>query len=168
MSGAGAPVGADVDASGLRLAIVVSRWHEHVTGALLAAGVETARACGVGQPTVVHVAGALELPVVVQALARTHDAVAALGLVLRGGTPHFEYVCEAVTYGLTRVALDTGTPVGNGVLTCDTEAQAHDRSGLPGSHESKGRGAVLAALDTAVTLRGLRADASTPVTEKAH
>jgi 6,7-dimethyl-8-ribityllumazine synthase len=118
--------------------------------------VRTAAECGIDEPTVVRVPGAVELPVVAQALAATHDAVAALGLVLRGGTPHFEYVCDAVTAGLTRVALDSHTPVGNGVLTCDTEQQARDRSGLPGSAEDKGREAVLAALETAAVLRALR------------
>ena len=103
-----------------------------------------------------RVSGAVELPVVAQALAATHDAVVALGLVLRGGTPHFEYVCDAVTYGLTRVSLDAHTPVGNGVLTCDTDEQALARTGLPGSTEDKGREAVLAALDTAAVLKRLR------------
>ena len=87
---------------------------------------------------------------------RTHDAVVALGVVIRGGTPHFEYVCDAVTYGLTRISLDEGTPVANGVLTCDTEQQARDRSGLPGSVEDKGGQACAAAIDTAVTLKALR------------
>ena len=100
--------------------------------------------------------GAVELPVVVQAAAASHDAVVALGVVVRGGTPHFEYVCEAVTYGLTRVALDSRTPVGNGVLTTDTIEQALDRAGLADSREDKGREAVLAALDTARVLRSLR------------
>ncbi len=161
MSGQGAPAEQGVDARGLSLAIVATRWHDEITEAMLASAVATARECGVEDPTVVRVSGAVELPVVAQALAGTHDAVAALGLVLRGGTPHFEYVCDAVTYGLTRVALDSATPVGNGVLTCDTEEQARARSGLPGSSEDKGREAVLAALDTAVTLRRLRADAPT-------
>ena len=156
MSGRGAPASGAVDARSLTLAIVVSRWHEEVTTALLRSAVRTAEACGVEEPTVVRVSGALELPVVAQSLAGTHDAVAALGLVLRGGTPHFEHVCDAVTYGLTRVALDSHTPVGNGVLTCDTEEQARARSGLPGSPEDKGREAVLAALDTAATLKRLR------------
>ena len=103
-----------------------------------------------------RVPGAVELPVVAQALAGTHDAVVALGVVVRGGTPHFEYVCDAVTAGLTRVSLDTHTPVGNGVLTTDDEQQALDRAGLPGSPEDKGREAVLAALETAAVLRALR------------
>ena len=156
MSGAGAPGASSVDARGLSLAIVATRWHEQVAEALLASALRTAGECGVQEPTVVRVSGAVELPVVAQALSATHDAVVALGLVLRGGTPHFEYVCDAVTYGLTRVSLDSHTPVGNGVLTCDTEQQAQDRSGLPGSSEDKGREAVFAALDTAVTLKKLR------------
>ena len=163
MSGKGAPAQLPVDARHLSLAIVVTRWHEQITDALLASATRTALECGVDEPTVVRVPGAVELPVVAQALAATHDAVAALGLVLRGGTPHFDYVCDAVTYGLTRVSLDSHTPVGNGVLTCDTEAQARDRSGLPGAHEDKGREAVLAALDTAVTLRRLRTGTYTDV-----
>jgi 6,7-dimethyl-8-ribityllumazine synthase len=102
------------------------------------------------------VAGAIELPVIAQALARNHDAVVALGVVIRGGTPHFEYVCDAVTAGLTRVALDESTPVGNGVLTCDTHEQAVDRSGRPGAKEDKGYEATVAALDSAHVLRSLR------------
>jgi 6,7-dimethyl-8-ribityllumazine synthase len=156
VSGKGAPAAGSVDARGLSLAIVATRWHDEVTTALLDSAVRTAAECGVEEPTVVRVSGAVELPVVAQALAATHDAVAALGLVLRGGTPHFEYVCDAVTYGLTRVSLDSHTPVGNGVLTCDTDDQARARSGLPGSSEDKGREAVLAALDTAVVLKRLR------------
>lgn len=155
MSGAGAPVAELVDASGLRLAVVATRWHERITGALLDSALRTAAECGVAEPTVARVAGAVELPVVAQALARDHDAVVALGVVVRGGTPHFDYVCQAVTDGLTRVALDESTPVGNGVLTTNDEQQALDRAGLPGSPEDKGREAVLAALDTALTLRRL-------------
>jgi 6,7-dimethyl-8-ribityllumazine synthase len=156
VSGKGAPGARPVDARSLSLAIVATRWHDELTTALLDSAIRTAAECGIDEPTVVRVPGAVELPVVAQALAATHDAVAALGLVLRGGTPHFEYVCDAVTAGLTRVALDSHTPVGNGVLTCDTEQQARDRSGLPGSAEDKGREAVLAALETAAVLRALR------------
>jgi 6,7-dimethyl-8-ribityllumazine synthase len=156
VSGKGAPAARPVDAGDLTLAIVATRWHEQITTALLESAERTAKECGVTEPTVVRVAGAVELPVVAQALAERHDAVVALGVVLRGGTPHFEYVCDAVTSGLTRVALDTRTPVGNGVLTCDTEQQALDRAGLPNSGEDKGREAVLAALDAARTLLSLR------------
>lgn len=156
MSGSGAPVVEPVDAAGLTLGIVVTTWHAELTDSLLARALEAARASGVPEPTVVRAPGAVELPVVAQALAERHDAVVALGVVIRGGTPHFEYVCDAVTAGLTRVALDASRPVGNGVLTCDTEEQARDRAGLPGSAEDKGWEAAIAALATALTLRDLR------------
>ncbi|SBW26419.1 hypothetical protein FDG2_4906 [Candidatus Protofrankia californiensis] len=77
-------------------------------------------------------------------------------MVIRGGTPHFDYVCQSVTEGLTRVALDSGVPVGFGVLTCDTVEQARDRAGLPSSTEDKGREATFAVLETANVLRELR------------
>ena len=156
MSGAGRPAGRSVDAAGLSLAIAATRWHAEVTDTLVSRAVTAARACGVPDPLVVRVPGAVELPVVAAELARRHDAVACLGAVIRGGTPHFEYVCDAVTYGLSRVALDTGTPVGNGVLTCDDIKQAIDRSGADDSAEDKGWDAVLAALETALLLRSLR------------
>lgn len=157
MSSDGKPEVAATIEPGLRLAIVAGQWHRTISDALLASAERTAQTHGVGSVTVVRVAGAVELPVVAQQLARTHDAVVALGVVIRGGTPHFEYVCDAVTAGLTRVALDESTPVGNGVLTTDTEQQALDRAGLPGSAEDKGEQATTAALDTATTLRVLRA-----------
>lgn len=156
MSGEGRPGAGVVDATGLSIAIVATRWHAQITDQLVARAVAAASACGVGEPLVVRVPGAVELPVVAAELARRHDAVACLGAVIRGGTPHFEYVCDAVTYGLARVALDAGTPVGNGVLTCDTLEQARDRSGGQGSAEDKGWDAVLAALQTALVLRSLR------------
>ena len=157
MSGEGRPDAAPVDAAGLRLGIVATTWHAEITGALLDRAVAAAAACGIPEPTVARVPGAIELPVVAQALAEEHDAVVALGVVIRGGTPHFEYVCDSVTAGLTRVALDAGKPVGNGVLTTNDEQQARDRSGLPGSAEDKGWEATVAALSTALTLRSLRA-----------
>src|SRR4051812_17267096 len=108
-------------------------------------------------PAIVRVPGSFELPVVAKALAdRGYDAVVALGVVIRGGTPHFEYVCSAATDGLTRVALDRTVAVGFGVLTCDTEEQALDRAGLAGSSEDKGYEATAAALATARTLREVR------------
>src|SRR5580700_8223895 len=156
MSGAGRPAAAEaVDASGLSLAIVATRWHQEITDSLVSRGVAASAACGIPDPLVVRVPGAVELPVLAAELARHHDAVACLGAVIRGGTPHFDYVCDAVTYGLTRVPLDTGTPVGNGVLTCDTLAQALERSGGEGAAEDKGWDAVLAALETALLLRDL-------------
>ncbi|HEX4830061.1 MAG TPA: 6,7-dimethyl-8-ribityllumazine synthase [Trebonia sp.] len=156
MSGEGRPDLATVDAQGLTLAIAATRWHAEITGMLVERAVDAARACGVDNPVVVRVAGAVELPVVAQGLLkRGFDAVVCLGAVIRGGTPHFEYVCDAVTAGLTRAALDAGKPVGNGVLTCNTIEQARDRSGLPDSSEDKGWEAVVAALDTALVLRAV-------------
>jgi 6,7-dimethyl-8-ribityllumazine synthase len=158
MSGEGRPnPGNGPDAAGLRVAIAAATWHPEVVDVLLERAVATATRAG-ADPTVVRVPGTVELPVVCQELARSHDAVVALGVVVRGGTPHFEYVCDAVTAGLTRVSLDERTPVGNGVLTCDTHAQAVDRSGAAGSSEDKGAEACLAALHTALVLRGLRGE----------
>jgi 6,7-dimethyl-8-ribityllumazine synthase len=147
------------DASDLRLGVAAATWHAEIVDALLDRALATAHAAGISQPTVVRVPGTVELPVVCQQLARTHDAVVALGAVVRGGTPHFEYVCDSVTAGLTRVSLDEGVPVGNGVLTTNTREQALDRAGGPGSAEDKGAEACLAALHTALVLRDLRKNA---------
>ncbi len=154
---AGVPDLPVLDAAGLRMAIVASTWHTRICDALLAGARRLAADAGILNPTVVRVLGAIEIPVVVQEVARNHDAVVALGVVIRGDTPHFEYVCDAVTQGLTRVSLDAATPIANGVLTTDTEQQALDRAGLPGSTEDKGAQAAAAALSTALTLRELRA-----------
>src|SRR5476651_1257753 len=153
MTGTGRPDLGTAAATGLSLGIVASRWNSEVVDTLLERAVEAARTCGVPKPTVVRVAGALELAVVAQQLAVEHDAVVCLGAVIRGGTPHFDYVCDAVTAGLTRIALDAATPIGNGVLTCDNLAQALDRCGLPDSAEDKGWEATVAALDAAQVLR---------------
>ena len=154
MSGAGAP-DLDVDGNGLRVAVVAASWHTAVMDAMVSSSMRSLAAMHVEEPTLVRVPGSFELPVVAARLAASHDAVVALGVVIRGGTPHFEYVCRAVTDGLSRVALDSGTPVGFGVLTCDDEQQALDRAGLEWSHEDKGREAAEAAVATAVTLRKL-------------
>ena len=156
MSNTGIPDMPVLDASGLRVAIVASTWHTTICDALLDGATRVTAAGGVTEPTVVRVLGAIEIPVVAQELAKSHDAVIALGVVIRGGTPHFDYVCDAVTQGLTRVSLDESTPVANGVLTVNTEEQALDRAGLPGSAEDKGAQAASAALATALTLRALR------------
>jgi 6,7-dimethyl-8-ribityllumazine synthase len=156
MSGPGAPDQQPLDCSDLRVAIVAASWHQTVMDGLVAGA---RRACAdyrVEEPALVRVPGTFELPVVASALARQgYDAVVALGVVIRGGTPHFEYVCSAATEGLTRVSLDHGIPVGFGVLTCDTEQQALDRAGLEGSTEDKGYEATSAALVTARTLASM-------------
>jgi 6,7-dimethyl-8-ribityllumazine synthase len=157
----GRPAAEVPDAAGIRVGVVATQWHRAITDQLLARALATAESAGVLAPTVVRVPGSVELPVVAQQLATDHDAVVALGVVVRGGTPHFEYVCDAVTAGLTRVALDSGTPIGNGVLTCDTIEQAQDRSGRDGDPEDKGADAMSAALATALVLRDLRRPPST-------
>lgn len=155
MAGHGAPDLSTVEAKGLRLGIVATRWHGELVEQMLARARAAAEACGVIDVTVARVSGSVELPIVAQALARTHDAVVALGVVIRGETAHFEYVSQSVTDGLTRVALDESTPVAHGVLTVDTLAQAQDRAGAPDSTEDKGWSATVAALDAAVALRDL-------------
>jgi 6,7-dimethyl-8-ribityllumazine synthase len=158
MSRSGSPDLRPVDASGLRVAVVASRWHDRVMGGLVDGARRALADYGVTDADVVRVPGSFELPVVARALADTgRDAVIALGVVIRGGTPHFDYVCTAATDGLARVAVDTGVPVGFGLLTCDTEQQALDRAGLDGSAEDKGYEAAAAALETAATLRQIRA-----------
>jgi len=152
--GDGTPDDQPVDCSDLSVAVVAASWHEKVMDGLLAGAQEAIERYRVGSSDVVRVPGSFELPVVAQTLARKgYDAVVTLGVVIRGGTPHFEYVCSAATDGLNRVALDTGVPIGFGLLTCDTEQQALDRAGLEGSAESKGYEATAAALLTAHTLR---------------
>ena len=156
MAGHGAPTTEPVDCSDLRVAVVAASWHTEVMDGLLAGAHRALEAHQVSDATVVRVPGTFELPVVAQALAaKGYDAVVALGVVIRGGTPHFEYVCSAATDGLTRVALDHTVAVGFGVLTCDTDAQALDRAGLEGSSEDKGWEATAAALLTARTIKQL-------------
>jgi 6,7-dimethyl-8-ribityllumazine synthase len=157
VSGAGSPGDRHLDAHGLRIAIVCARWHQEVSDGLLAGAERALDDCRIEDVAVVRVPGAFELPVVAKALAsQRYDAVVALGVVIRGGTPHFEFVSRAAADGLARVALDTGLPVGFGLLTCDTTEQALDRAGLAGSSEDKGREAAMAAVETALLLRKVR------------
>ena len=155
MSGAGSPQ-INVSADGLRVAIVASSWHQVIMDGLIAGATRACQQAG-AEATVIRVPGSFELPIVVQNCAASgqFDATVALGVIIRGGTPHFEYVCNGTTGGLMRVALDTRVPVGFGLLTCDTEAQALARAGIEGSEEDKGAEATWAALMTAVTLRDL-------------
>ena len=156
MSGKGAPELSVRNASDLRVAVIAAQWHEKVMDGLVNGALRALHELGIDEPTLIRVPGSFELPVAARALAgRGYDAIVALGVVIRGGTPHFEYVCQGVTQGLTQVSAQTGVPIGFGVLTCDTEEQAVDRAGLPGSSEDKGHEAVTAAVSTAATLRSL-------------
>src|SRR6185295_8088788 len=120
MAGFGEADLSTVDAAGLRHGIVGSRWHAELVDHMVERARLAAKECGVDEVVVARVAGSVELPVVAQALARRCHAVVALGVVIRGETAHFDYVCQSVTDGLTRVALDESTPVGHGVLTVNT------------------------------------------------
>jgi 6,7-dimethyl-8-ribityllumazine synthase len=157
MSGAGAPDQPVVDCHDLRVAVVAASWHTRVMDGLLAGALQACADYKVPDPTVVRVPGAFELPVAAAVLAAEgYDVIVALGVVIRGGTPHFDFVCNAATDGLTRVAVDSRVPVGFGVLTCDTDEQAVDRAGLEGSREDKGYEAASAAFVTARTVRTIR------------
>ncbi|KQQ50436.1 6,7-dimethyl-8-ribityllumazine synthase [Plantibacter sp. Leaf314] len=155
MSGEGSPT-ISVDGTGLDIVIVAGTWHETITDGLIAGAVKALDASGAGH-RLVRVPGSFELPVVAKAaLEGGADAVVALGVIIRGGTPHFEYVSDAATSGLTQVSVQTGKPIGFGLLTLDDEKQGLDRAGLPGSKEDKGAEAADAAVATAVILRELR------------
>ena len=156
MSREGAPSAGEIDGAGLRVVVIAGTWHDVITDGLIAGAERVLDAAGANH-RLVRVPGSFELAVAAQAaFAGGADAVVALGVIIRGGTPHFEYVSAATTDGLTRVALDAGKPVGFGVLTLDDEAQGIARAGLPGSIEDKGAEAADAALRTALVLRELR------------
>ena len=156
MSGAGAPQTGNIDGRGLNVVIIAGTWHETISNGLIA-GAERVLEAAQATYRLVRVPGSFELAVAAQAaFAGGADAVVALGVIIRGGTPHFEYVSAATTDGLTRVSLDAGRPVGFGVLTLDDEQQGLDRAGLPGSKEDKGAEAAEAALATAQALRAIR------------
>lgn len=155
MSGHGAPQGLEMAAAGaarMRVAVIAAQWHEQVMDGLLAGARRAAAEAGI-EAVEVRVPGTFELPVAAARLAPRFDALVALGVVIRGGTPHFDYVCSGATTGLVDVSVRTGTPVGFGVLTCDTEEQALDRAGLSGSSEDKGYEAFQAAVLTELALR---------------
>lgn len=154
MAGHGSPE-LSVDASGLTVVVIAGSWHDRITDGLIAGAQRVLDASG-AHHSLVRVPGAFELPIVAQAALRNGaDAVVCLGVIIRGGTPHFDFVSNAATDGLTRVALDEGKPVGFGVLTLDDEQQGIDRAGLAGSREDKGAEAASAAIATAVAVRAL-------------
>jgi len=158
VSGHGAPTTSvsELDAKGLRVTIIAGTWHETIADGLRAGARRVLEQTG-ATITEVTAPGSFELPVLAKAaLEGGADAVVALGVIIRGGTPHFDFVADAATSGLTQVALLTGKPVGFGVLTLDDEQQGIDRAGLPGSKEDKGAEAAEAAVRTALTLRTLR------------
>jgi 6,7-dimethyl-8-ribityllumazine synthase len=147
---AGAAPKIQIDSSGLAVTILVTSWHAEVTDALLAGAERALKESGNDLYTIIRVPGAFELPLAAKWAAEDEaDAIIALGVVIQGETPHFEYVCDAATQGLNRVQLDYGIPVGFGLLTVDNLQQAIDRAGLSGSKEDKGAEAVEAAIHMA-------------------
>jgi 6,7-dimethyl-8-ribityllumazine synthase len=150
----GAPTLSFEGADQLRVGVVAARWHEQVMTGLLDGAMRALAQARVDDPLVLRVPGSFELPVACARLARArYDALVALGVVIRGDTPHFDYVCRAASDGLVRVSVDSGVPIGFGLLTCDDQTQALDRAGLPGSNEDKGYEAAQAALATVLALR---------------
>jgi len=139
----------------MRVAVVASSWHDAVMDGLVRGATRALESARVTDFTVIRVPGAFELPLAAQACAKKFDAVVALGVVIRGGTPHFEYVCRAATDGLAQVSLASQVPIGFGLLTCDDEKQALDRAGLPDSGEDKGAEAAEAALAMVHVLRSI-------------
>jgi 6,7-dimethyl-8-ribityllumazine synthase len=155
VSGEGAPT-ITVDGSGLRIVVIAATWHTQIMDGLLEGALRALDDAGVEDVTVIRVPGSFELSIAAARAATTGvDAVVALGVVIRGGTPHFEYICQAAAMGLTDVSTRTGVPIGFGVLTCDNEAQAFERAGLKGSREDKGAEAANAAVATVLALRAL-------------
>ena len=157
MSGHGAPTPelSTINTQALSVAVVASSWHTTIMDGLLDGARRALHDANISNSVTVRVPGSFELPVAAARLAATYDAVVALGVVIRGGTPHFDYVCQAATDGITKVSVETGKPVGFGVLTCDTVQQGLDRAGLADSQEDKGYEATAAAIETAAVLRDL-------------
>jgi len=131
----------------LKAIIISASWHLEICDALVAGAKRGFAAAGINNPTVKTVAGSFELPLAAQlAFEQGFDIAVVVGLVLRGETPHFDYVCQGVTDGVMQVSLNKSKPIGFGVLMCDQLSQAKDRAGLPGSKEDKGYDSALAAL----------------------
>jgi 6,7-dimethyl-8-ribityllumazine synthase len=148
-----------LDAAGLRIAVIVARFNAHVTSKLYDGCRDEFEARGLDLDTLtsIEVPGCFELPIAAKTLATSgrYDAVVCLGAVIRGDTPHFDYVSSETASGLQRAALDTGVPVIFGVLTTDNEEQAVARVGGSGGH--KGREAALTAIEMIHTMAALRA-----------
>jgi len=148
----------NLSAEGLRFAVAVSRFNDFITEKLLEGTISSLRTAGAGEEDIVveRVPGAWELPLAAQALAKLarYDAVICLGAVIRGDTPHFDYVAGECARGLQRVQLETGTPIIFGVLTTDDVAQAEERTG--GKHGNKGSDAAMTAIEMAALIRRLR------------
>lgn len=158
MSGHGSPQ-ISVDGTGMRAVIVAASWHETIMDGLIDGARRGLADAGLAASDVelVRVPGTFELTAACSRLVDKYDVVVALGVVIRGGTPHFDYVCTAATMGITDLCVKTGKPIGFGVLTCDDEQQALDRAGLADSTEDKGHEAATAAVAAELALRAVGA-----------
>ena len=149
MSGSGAPQ-LEVSGEGLKVFVIASSWHTTIMDGLIAGARKELVRAGATDVTVWRVPGAFELPLAAElAIDKGAQVVVALGVVIRGETPHFDYVCDAATQGLTQVQINRKVPIGFGLLTVNTEKEALNRAGLANSREDKGAEAVQAALTMA-------------------
>ena len=149
MSGSGAPQ-LEVSGEGLKVFVIASSWHTTIMDGLIAGARKELVRAGATDVTVWRVPGAFELPLAAElAIEKGAEVVIALGVVIRGETPHFDYVCDAATQGLTQVQINRKVPIGFGLLTVNTEQEALNRAGLANSREDKGAEAVQAALTMA-------------------
>jgi 6,7-dimethyl-8-ribityllumazine synthase len=149
MSGSGAPQ-LEVSGEGLKVFVIASSWHTTIMDGLIAGARKELVRSGATDVTVWRVPGAFELPLAAElAIEKGAQVVIALGVVIRGETPHFDYVCDAATQGLTQVQINRKVPIGFGLLTVNTEQEALNRAGLANSREDKGAEAVQAALTMA-------------------
>ena len=152
MSGSGAP-SLEVSAVGKKVVIVATLWHPEIMTGLITGAQKELELTGAQDVQLARIPGAFELPLAAKwAFDQGADIVIALGVVVQGGTPHFEYICTSATEGLTRVQLDSNKPIGFCLLTVNNEQEALDRAGLVGSKEDKGKEAVQAALTMSALL----------------
>lgn len=143
------------NASGAKVAIVAATWHNQIMDKLIL-GAQTALSKADAELELFRVAGAFEIPLVSKVALEKFDAVVALGVVIRGDTPHFEYVCDAVTSGINQVILQTNKPIGFGLLTVDNVDQALNRSQDPDTGDNKGVEAAQAVIASLEVLKKIR------------
>lgn len=153
MSSEGSPDQKQLDGSGLVIAIVAGTWHAEIAENLITSAINFCESSG-ARAEVIRVPGSFEVPLAANAaLSAGFDAVVALGVIIKGDTPHFDFVSSGVTHGLMDLMLTTKKPIGFGILTCENIEQAQLRSGLPGSTSDKGVEAASAALQMAILIK---------------
>ncbi len=162
MSGKGSPVESLSHAlnaksgKGKKIAIIAAQWHSEVVDTMVLKAQSELQRLGTKKVDLFHVPGSFEIPVMAAHLVDSYDGLITLGLVLRGGTAHFEYVCAGVTQGITHLAVTKKKPIAFGVLMCDTLEQAIDRSGAPGAAEDKGTECAQAVIATLLSIDSVK------------